>query len=80
LLSFLRILCKPWQRVAGLKCVVTGYLPVICDVITTTIIIIIIITVSVVPIRNVGCLRVLSTAAYQLLGTLVHSSFYQLLW
>jgi hypothetical protein len=39
----------------------------------------IIIIQPVVPIRNVGCLRVLSTSAYQLLGTLVHSNFYPLL-
>ena len=30
--------------------------------------------------RNIGCLWVLSTAVYQLLRTLVHSSFYPLPW
>ena len=44
------------------------------------IIIIIIIIESIVPSRNIGCLRVLSTSVYQLLGTLVHSSFYPLPW
>jgi len=44
------------------------------------IIIIIIIIESIVPSRNIGCLWVLSTYVYQLLGTLVHSSFYPLPW
>ena len=35
---------------------------------------------SIVPSRNTGCLRVLSTSVYQLLGTLVNSSFYPLPW
>jgi hypothetical protein len=36
---------------------------------------------SVVPsFRNIGCLRVLSTSVYQLLGTLVQSRFYPLLY
>jgi hypothetical protein len=34
---------------------------------------------SVVPIRSVGCLRVLSTSVNQLPETLVRSSFYPLL-
>ena len=34
---------------------------------------------SIVPSRNIGCLWVLSTSV-QLLGTLVHSSFYPLPW
>jgi hypothetical protein len=44
------------------------------------IIIIIIIRESIVPSRNIGCLWVLSTSVYQLLRTLVHSSFYPLTW
>ena len=35
---------------------------------------------SIVPSRNIGCLWVLSTSVYQLLRTLVHSSFYPLPW
>ena len=35
---------------------------------------------SIVPSRNIGCLWVLSTSVYQLLGTLVHSSVYPLPW
>jgi hypothetical protein len=42
--------------------------------------IIIIIIESVVPIKSVGCLRVLSTSAYQLPETVVHSNFSPLLW
>ena len=41
---------------------------------------IIIIIESIVPSRNIGCLWVLSTSVYQLLGTLVHFSFYPLPW
>ena len=40
----------------------------------------IIIIKSIVPSRNIGCLWVLSTSVYQLLRTLVHSSFYPLPW
>ena len=40
----------------------------------------IIIIESIVPSRNIGCLWVLSTSEYQLLGTLVYSSFYPLPW